>query len=126
MTPAEINASIANMTMDELIAFVEWLQNQAKGLALGGSFQPGEMLKLAELGVSELVSFNKTGTVEPISSLLFRSTPPVGIGGGTTINNNSNLGGFNFPDPRGLPPTYLKMMEVMAANMIRQAWAGRI
>jgi hypothetical protein len=120
-----MRADIMDMGYDELAGFIEWLQGQLGYAALGGSSQPGQPMVVGELG-TEFIRLPSTANIDPVRSLLFRSTPPVGIGGPTSIDNSTNLGGFNFPDPRGIPPVYIKMMETLAANIIRSSWAGRV
>lgn len=123
LTPL-IQGDIMDMSYDELVGFIEYLQGQLGYAAVGGSAQPGQPMMVGELG-QEIVRFPGTANIDPVRSLLFRTTPPVGING-SNIDNSMNLGGFNFPDPRGLPPVYIKMMETIAANIIRNAWAGRV
>ena len=115
---------IRDMTYDELVALILGFQDQLSAMFLGGGFQPGQPLLVGDSG-PEIAMFNGTGNIYPLRDLLFRTAPPTNVGGGTNIDQSMNLGGFNFPDPRGIPPTYIKAMERIASNIVRRSWAGR-
>jgi hypothetical protein len=119
-----MRSDIMQMPYDELVSFIEYLQDQLGFRQLGGSFQPGQPIVVGESGM-EIARFPGTGMIDPIRSLLFRTPPPVGVGGTTNIDRSTNLGGFNFPDPRGIPPNYIRMMETIASNVLRKSYAGR-
>ena len=36
------------------------------------------------------------------------------------------VGGFNIPDPRGLPPTYVRIVQNMISTAVREAWASKL
>lgn len=123
LTPIMEN-DIRQMMREELMAFIDWLQGQLGSAALGGSFQPGQPMVVGELG-PELVSFPGTGRIDPISALLFRTPPSVSTGNINNIDQSTNLGGVHIPDPRGMPPVYIKIVEGIVANAIRKGYAGR-
>lgn len=128
-TAGEVRDIIWAMTRDELLAYIRDLQRQTgqSGTipgqrALGGGFLPNQPLLVGENG-PELVRFNRTGMVEPLSTIMARPAP---FSQFTSITNNSmNLGGFTFPDPRGIPPAYIAMMERIASQVVLEAWAAR-
>lgn len=113
------------MTLDysDLSAFIEYLQSLLPGYALGGGYGPG-LAVVGELG-EEVVNMGGAGRIDVFKDLLFRSTPPVGIGGNTHNDNSTNMGGFNIPDPRGLPPTYKRIVQNMIRDAVREAYPRR-
>ena len=113
------------MTLDysDLSAFIDYLQSLLPGYALGGGYGPG-LAVVGELG-EEVVNMGGAGRIDVFKDLLFRSTPPVGIGGNTHNDNSTNMGGFNIPDPRGLPPTYKRIVQNMIRDAVREAYPRR-
>lgn len=126
---SKIAAIIQGLGLDELSSLVrDWLE-QLKELGLrqlGGSVLPGQSVLVGEGGIPEIVRGAGALQVDPLSALLFRNAPPTNIGGNVTnIDRSSNFGGFNFPDPRGIPPTYTAAMENIAARVVKKAWSSQ-
>jgi hypothetical protein len=123
MNIGEINSMIIDMTMQELIDFVLWLQDQVdpSPYALGGGFGPGQTMLVGEQG-PEIVRFNAAGVVDPLRAAMFRNMPALGMGGTTNIDRSVNMGGFSFPDPRGIPPVYIEMMKNIAHGVVKKSW----
>ena len=115
---------IYEMGYDELTGFIDWMQGQLGYYALGGGFGPGVAM-VGEAGQAEIVRMGGAGRIDVFKDLLFRSVPPVGIGGTSSVDNSTNFGGFNIPDPRGLPPTYKQQVENMISNAVKTAWASK-
>jgi hypothetical protein len=114
---------IMSLPYDDLVQLVDDLQQMvnASGLALGGGVTPGYAW-VGEQG-PELVRFNQAARIDPAA--LFRNAPTAVCGGGsTTIDRSINMGGLSFPDPRGIPPTYIAAMENIAANVVKKSWRG--
>jgi hypothetical protein len=116
---------IMTLEYGDLVAFIEWLQSQLPGYALGGGFGPG-LAVVGEQGEAEIVRMGGAGRIDVFKDLLFRSTPAVGVGGVTHNDNSMNMGGFNIPDPRGMPLTYVRQVENIISNAIKQAWATKL
>jgi hypothetical protein len=81
---------------------------------------------VGEQGEAEIVRMGGAGRIDVFKDLLFRSTPAVGVGGVTHNDNSMNMGGFNIPDPRGMPLTYVRQVENIISNAIKQAWATKL
>ena len=110
---------ISSLPYDDLAALVFELQDMvnAKGMALGGGVTPGYRW-VGEEG-RELVRFNQAARIDPAA--LFRNQPAVGISSGNTSIDQSVSNQFSFPDPRGIPPTYIATMENIAAKVIEKS-----
>jgi chemotaxis protein histidine kinase CheA len=129
-TAGEVRDSIWRMTRNQLLDYIEDLQRQLgqqgqsspNPRALGGGFLPGQPLLVGENG-PELVEFNRVGRITPLSTIMSRPAP---ISQFLAVTNNTmNVGGVNFPDPRGIPPAYISMAEQIAARVVAEAWASR-
>ena len=81
---------------------------------------------IGEAGIPEMVEFNAAGRVHNLRELLFRTPAAAGMGGTINYNNQTTMGGITFPDPRGVPPIYIKMMENISARIVKKALAGRV
>lgn len=123
LTPVMLQDIMA-MTYGELVDFVQWLQNQLGVKALGGGIIPGQPQLVGEHG-PEILSAAGVGRIDTFNNLLFRNSLPFGGGGTTNIDQSMNMGGITFPDPRGLPPTYIREMENIALRVSKRGWSGR-
>ena len=121
---SDMRNEIMTLEYDDLKDLIDYLQSLLPGYALGGGFGPG-LAVVGERG-EEIVNMSGAGKIDVFKDLLFRTAPTVGVGGITHTDNSTNLGGFNIPDPRGLPPTYVRIVENMISNAIRQAWAEKL
>jgi hypothetical protein len=116
---------ILTLPYDDLIDFIEWLQSQLPGYALGGGFGPG-LAVVGERGEPEIVRMGGAGRVDVFKDLLFRSTPPVSAGGTTHNDNSMNMGGFNIPAPFDLSQAQIRIVQNMISTAVREAWASRL
>ena len=116
--------SIYGLSYDDLVELVAELQEMVKadGRALGGGVAPGNYQWVGEDG-PELVRFNQAARIDPAA--LFRNQPPAGVGGGSTSIDQSVNAQFTFPDPRGIPPTYIAAMKNIAAGAIKKSLRNR-
>lgn len=116
---------IMQMTFDEIVAFIEWLQEQLNPRQFGGAFLPNQLLRVGEDG-EEIVSFNRAGRVDPVSSMMAFRPPSQPAGGGITNIDQSIQVGFDIPDPRGLTPVQIRAMENIAANVVKRSLVGKV
>jgi len=122
LTPL-IQGDIMDMGYQELVDFVTWLQEQLGQRYLGGGFGPGPLL-VGERG-PEIIDMPGAGRIIPNHSPVFSNMLTSGARGGSmTINNTMDVTN-QFPDPRGIPPTYIKAMENIAVRVAKRTWAGK-
>jgi len=116
---------IASLPYEDLASLVlNWQEQVAVGnYALGGGVSPSTGYAWVGEDGPELVRFNQAARIDPAH--LFRNAPPAGIGGGITTIDQSMSNQFSFPDPRGIPPTYIATMENIAAKVIKKSYRGR-
>jgi hypothetical protein len=121
-----IRAEIMDMTYNELVGFIAYLQElvSAQGYALGGGFLPNRPLLVGERE-AEIVEFNRAGRITPISALMERPPSMLAGLGETNIDQSLHLEGMTFPDPRGISPSTLAAMENVAANTALKIWGKR-
>jgi len=123
LTP-EMQSDIMNMTYQELLDFVHYLQKEIGYYALGGGFGPG--LMVAGENGPELIATGSAGRVYPMDGAYFKNMIPQGAMSGPTnnVDRSINMGGVTFPDPRGVPQVYQRMMENIATRVALRMLRG--